>query len=149
MIDFIVLVQGEKNDVEHQIGSYSKRFQLEIERMKQSLINRIKKMEQHSSGKVPHGYFVQPSDPDCAWSSREAYERYEAEFTKAFHQYEDEFYKAIDNGDAEGVKLDLNAANIILEKHCVRLRPEKPLPACIQEMLDYDIQELEKRNGIK
>ena len=103
--------------------------------MKQSLISRIKKMEQHSSGKVPTGYFVHPSDPDCAWSSQEAYGRHEAAFSKA-----------IDNEDIEGFELGLTDARIIREKHCIRLRPEKPSPACIQEMLDYSTQEIEQRN---
>jgi len=93
-------------------------------------------MEQVRSGKVPFGYIVIPSDPDSAWSSKKHFELYEEEISKGLST-DDTYTEA-------GMDLHFNNARIIREKHSIRIKPETPLPACIQEMIDFNSQEEKK-----
>lgn len=104
--------------------------------MKQSLKKRIEKMEQFQSGKVPFGYFVIPSDPDFAWSSRKHFELYEEEFSKAIGTY-----------DEKKMNLHFNNAHVIRKKHSIRIRPERPTPVSLLKMMDinHDESDFKKR----
>ena len=100
--------------------------------MKTSIKQRIEKIEQNQSvaAKVPPGFFVSPSMPDIAWPSRKDYELYKKEIAGTF--------VPVGNYDFDYDKIDLHFKNAgIIQQRCVRLRPERPTPACLLEMINF------------
>ena len=95
--------------------------------MRQSIKKRLEMMEQKHTAKVPSGYFAPGSDPEFAWKSQKHFDLYEKEIALAIGTTE--IYKK------EVMDLHFNNARIMREKHSIRIRPERPIPACIQEMM--------------
>ena len=94
--------------------------------MKQSIKNRIKKFETQST-KVPPGMFVALSCPDLAWQSKKYFELWEEEIRKGVGT--PDTYNEFD------MKRHFKNAGNIQEKYSIRIKPARPVPACIQEMI--------------
>lgn len=98
--------------------------------MRQSIKKRIEKFEQQTT-KLPAGMFVSPTIPDLAWPSKKDFELWEEEVDKAIG--------TPNNYNQDDMERHFKKAALI-QQRCIRIKPARPIPPCLQEMINFNSQ---------